>query len=454
MKGGSVSTLSIVFVCILGSLPCLVDSYVRSAHEGRFPYVWDTSSKKSVVWSRGSLLQRILGSSGVRMTDNRIRFISAGWSLIPYMRDDLPFARCKPCEDALCQVEDSELNQAIGVGVGSKKNPIAGTPIIVHGNTTHVCKNGVGRDSLASDTGGTRYDISVCDVVDGPIDVLFTHDRVYLAHVNVDTTLYVVTGLVVVVIIVLITQNLAVDILTLHGSEDSAIPTWLCVFLSLALSICSCLLPGVVNGGDPGFFVPISTLLDLYFFTLIVVYMTIHFFLWFLGVAYTNLQSILKMITVFRRTPLLPAMKSTSVALVTPASVRTGQLHSVNLMVCSLLLAIFSTHGTVETVLTCPLLFVFMFRTIFKSYAVENSFVDRGVSDSYTQVVFEPLLIALDVTVIGTIHMVGMVALAETTLHAHTLFVIMFFIAHTLAYESNRTRRKSTLGPGQAVAVL
>ena len=263
-----------------------------------------------------------------------------------------------------------------------------------------------------------------------------------MTRVNVDTTLYVITGLIVVVIIVLITQNLAVDILTFNATEDSAIPTWTCVFLSILLNVCSCLLPGVVNGVGPGFFVPISTVLDWYFFYIIIFYMTVHCFLWLLSVV--NNHHVLQKITCVKTQKPIPAMKADLllVAETTLPPTRTGQLHSVNLMVCSLLLAIFSTHGTVETVLTSPLLFVFMFRTIFKSYAVENSFVDRGMSDSYTQVVFEPLLIALDIAVIGTVHIVGMVALAETTLHAHTLFVIMFFIAHTLAYESNRTRRR------------
>ena len=170
------SFLTFLFCC--STFPCTVSSYVRSAHEGHFPYVTDTISGRSVVWSRGSLLQHVLGSAAVRMTDNRVRFIPAGWTLIPFIRDDLPFAPCKPCAEALCQVQNSQLMHSVGVGAGSMIFPIARTPVIVHGNTTHVCKNGVGRHSEASDREGTRYDISVCDVVDGPIDVLFTHDRV------------------------------------------------------------------------------------------------------------------------------------------------------------------------------------------------------------------------------------------------------------------------------------
>lgn len=67
-----------------------------------------------------------------------------------------------------------------------------------------------------------------------------------------------------------------------------------------------------------------------------------------------------------------------------------------------------------------------MFRTISKSCAVENSFDTPGVSETYTQVVFEPMLIALDIVVAGTIHVVGTQALAETIIHANTGFALMF----------------------------
>ena len=218
--------------------------------------------------------------------------------------------------------------------------------------------------------------------------------------------------------------------------------------LSLCLSICSCILPGVLRNTGPGLFVPISTLLDWYFFYTIIAYMILHGLIWVCMVVWRKVSHCYG-------TPPDNAVKDTwyaysstrivvvdTKAVVVAPDVRVAQLHSVNLMICALLLSVFSTHGTMETVLTSPLLFVFMFRTMFKSYAIENSFMVIGISESYTQVVFEPLLIALDIVVIGAIHVVGTQALAETTMHANTGFAIMLFIAHTLAYEGNRARRK------------
>jgi hypothetical protein len=262
--------------------------------------------------------------------------------------------------------------------------------------------------------------------------------QVYVTHVNVDTTLYVVTGLFVVVLIVLITQNLAIDILWETSIDNPAISTGMCMFASLCLLLCSCILPGVFNGVGPGLFVPISTLLDWYFFYTIIAYMSLYFFIWVFMTGYQMLHHYNANIIIgwygYTSTVIHPTADESRVA----------QLHSVNFMVCALLLSIFSTHGTIETVLTTPLLFVFMFRTMFKSYAIENSFTVIGMSETYTQVVFEPLLIAFDIVVIGSIHVVGTQALAETIIHANTSFAMMFFIAHTLAYEGNRSRRKCT----------
>ena len=273
-----------------------------------------------------------------------------------------------------------------------------------------------------------------------------------MTRVNVDTSLYLVTGILVVVVIVLITQNLAVDIVRENTQSEPAISTGVCMFLSLVLTICSCVLPGILNGVGPGLFVPISTLLDWYFFYTIIAYMALHSFIWICMALtrkmyrfYTNGKVVNYGWYTYSSEKFETLGKGSSSVYpekqVIPEESRVAQLHSVNFMVCALLLSVFSTHGTIETVLTSPLLFVFMFRTMFKSYAIENSFTTIGLSETYTQVVFEPLLIALDIVVVGSIHIVGTQALAETSMHANTGFVIMLFIAHTLAYEGNRSRR-------------
>jgi hypothetical protein len=338
-------------------------------------------------------------------------------------------AMCKPHMHALCRVESHTLRDTMGVGEGSLIFPTADTSVVVHGNTSHACKNGRGRTSVAAVASESVfvYDISVCDVVEGSLDVLFIHDTVQVVHIDMNSTLYVITALLVVLMVVLVTQNLAFDVITdVHGdSKEPAVSTGTCISLALSLAFSSCVLPGLITGGVPGLFVALITVLDLYYFAVLVLYISLHCLLWACGHIHARLKA--------RRDHSMMSQASFQ---------RVGQLHSVNIMVCSLLLTVCSTHGTIETVLTMPLLFLFTFRTIFKCYAIENSSLSvAGSSDTYKQTVFEPLLVAFDIVVVGSTHVVGTSVLAETDIHSSSEFVIMFVIAHTLAYEGNRARR-------------
>jgi hypothetical protein len=431
-----------------GILLCSVQGclcYVRSAHEDHYPHVWDTESKRAVVWTRGSMLQHVLWAEAIRVTDNRVRFIPAGWSMVSTLQNMSTFSSCVPHSHALCYVTGHGLSDSMGVGEGSMVFPTLGTDVWVHGTTSHSCLNGYGRTSMATNRSAMIYDISVCDVVDGSLSVLFVDDMVHLMHVDINSPMYVIAGVLVVIVIVLITQNLAVDILS-DTTNEPPVSAGVCVFISLLLTLCSCILPGFIAGRGPGPFVPFVTELDRFYFFTVVCYMTTHCSLW-IGSHTWNWLSRNTFPGMSKRSrsdeyiPLVFIEDGVDKQVVTNGF-RVGHLHSVNFMVSALFLAIFSTHGTIETVLTSPLLFVFMFRTIFKSYAVENSSSKPGSLDTYVQVVFEPLLITFDIVVVGTTHIAGTQALAETSMHANSSFLILFFIAHTLAYEGNRTRKR------------
>jgi hypothetical protein len=124
------------------------------------------------------MLQHVIGASAVRVTDNRIRFIPAAWTLLKVGSSTTYSSPCMPNAFALCSVSGNEMRNTVGMGTGSLIFPISGREVRVHGNTTHACKKGQGRISVASDVVEPLYDISVCDVVDGAIEILLVHDRV------------------------------------------------------------------------------------------------------------------------------------------------------------------------------------------------------------------------------------------------------------------------------------
>jgi hypothetical protein len=386
-------------------------AYVRSISEDRFPYMIDTDSRRHLDWGSGSLLQHVLGSAAVRVSDNRVRFIPAGWAI---MDTHSSSATCRPHRKALCIVEGDELNdEAIGVGNGSRIFPFHDTGVTVHGSTSHSCTHGAGRVVVASPS--EVYDVSVCDTVDGSLDVLFTHDRIHLVRVNINNPLYIFSGIIVVLLIVFVTQNLAMDVMTDEVCK-TATSSDICMALSLILAFCTCMLPGMINGGTPDLFTPINTLVDLYYFYIVISYMGIHVFVWIVSACWRfyHRQGAHK-----------------------PGDDRIGRLHSVNFMVCAILISVFSTHGTIETVLTVPLLFVFIFRTLFKIYCIDSN---SKVASSRN--ILEAFLVSIDCIIIAVTHVAGTGPQAETHLHGTSSFCIIFFIAHALAYEATRDRRK------------
>jgi hypothetical protein len=412
----SPTRLLCVFLCVLHSSV----AYVRSINEDRFPYMIDTESQKPLDWGSGSLLHHTLASSAIRVSDNRIRFIPAGWTVIQSQGSS---AACLPHSEALCIVNGNDIYEATGVGHKSKIFPAYDTGVTIHGNISHSCIHGSGRVCLASPS--TVYDVSVCDTVDGSLDVLFVNDRVHLVQIKLNNVLYVTSGIFVVLLIVFVTQNLAIDIMSDRQSQ-AAVSMNMSMMLSMILTVCSCVLPGMVNEGSPGLFVPLSTETDLYSFCLIIAYMILHAAIWLVK-------------SLWRHFCHNETEKS--------VSHRMGHLHNVNFMVCAIILSIFSTHGCLETVLTTPLLFVLLFRTIFKMYMIEHCSVsvspyqEDKVAEWKRQCVqtMEAFLIAIDCIVIILTYTVGTGPQADTYLHGISSFCMIFFIAHALAYEATNS---------------
>ncbi|KAJ1469115.1 hypothetical protein T484DRAFT_1754662 [Baffinella frigidus] len=178
----------------------------------------------------------------IQLTQATTDLTEAGWAI---MDTHSSSATCRPHRKALCIVEGDELNnEAIGVGNGSRIFPFQDTGVTVHGSTSHSCTHGAGRVVVASPS--EVYDVSVCDTVDGSLDVLFTHDRIHLVRVNINNPLYIFSGIIVVLLIVFVTQNLAMDVMTDEVCK-TATSSDICMALSLILAFCTCMLPGFIT---------------------------------------------------------------------------------------------------------------------------------------------------------------------------------------------------------------
>jgi hypothetical protein len=408
---------AVVVALVLCSL-VLCEAYVLSVDEDARPFLTDASPRGGVsgsgggesgcvYWHRGSMLQRLTSTTALRVTYNRVRFITHGFR----PRIDKQYtATCLPVQNALCQVDSNNLN-AVGIHTGSFVFPTQG-PVVVDAGSRHRCSDGSGRDVV---TNIPRYDVSACDVIDNVVDVFYTKEGVQIYEMKFNTALYTFVGILVIVLIVLVTQNLAADIF-MENSETGSIGNGVCILLGSLLVICSCLLPGIVRVveymGDPSqilcvtcnMFFAIVTQIDEHYFYFVLIYVFLQILL---SLTFT----------------------------------RTTQLHNVNFMLCSILLTLFSTHGSMETILTMPLVAALLFRMFFKSFTLHFLHcVSTVEAHSVHNGVIEPFFIALDYMLIAATYVTGIEPLCDTILEAYTQFCIVIAITATLAYEASSSR--------------
>ena len=393
--------------CILYSaLVC--HGYVLSVKENVKPFLVDSSpGGKALQWRRGVMLQRLTSTTALRVTDNRMRFIVHGFRPRINIQHT---ASCLPALNALCEIKGSNLTD-LGIHPGSLIFPTEGL-VIVSADSRHKCKNGNGREVTAN---LQRYDISACDVVDTVMDVLYTSAGLQVKKMQFNYSLYTLVGMLVVVLIVLISQNLAADIFT-EGRETASIKKSVCILLGSLLVFCSCFMPGFVRMIEHNkkyteifcfscnMFFALVTQLDEHYFYFVSIYFLVQIVL---------------------------------ACLVT----RTSHLHNVNYMLSAILLTLFSTHGSMETILTTPLVFALTFRMFFKSFTL-NVLDCAFTAEAHTvhNGVFEPLFIALDYLLIAATYVAGMEPLSDTMLEAYTQFSIVSVLAIALAYEASVKR--------------
>jgi hypothetical protein len=435
----STATVLTVAVLFFSMLPRANGFTVQLSEQSR-PYLILSDDQGAVRWTHGTLLQQITGSLAVRITDNRVRIMTRVDSGDVLKERYSLSARCDPVQSALCVVNGDGLSK-LGIGHGSQIFPEQGT-IVVHGNITKGCSDGAGRVSTKHDHAtqhSARYDISACDVFDSNIDILYMFDeergnfQAYIAPTGFNQTLYGVVGLLVICCIVVITQNLAIDVLHSSKAKGSPISLDKCIALGALLVICCAILPGVANtlpedrrhvgrSGTSSFFYPVITQTEYLYFVILVLYLV--------------LQSVLALIFIG----------------IVRTDERRGKLHTVNFLVSVVLLALLSSHGTVETALTPALLFVLLFRTTFKFCSLEIHVPADSVDSAckpheHWHRTLELILITLDNAIIlGTLN-TGVLPINSTDIEGMTFATMLTSVAISLgvgaAWKQNKTQNRT-----------
>jgi hypothetical protein len=394
-------------------------AFTAQLSEATRPMLHLADNGGAVRWDRGSLIQQVVSATALRVVDNRLRFLGRADSG-EILTSHYDYAtRCDRVADSLCLVQGDGL-LPLGIGDGSRIFPVNG-PVVVHGNMSSGCLDGNGRTVTSSDF--SRYDVSACDSYDSVFDLLFLYNttrgefELRVAPVQFPQTLYGVVGFIVVVCIVVITQNLAIDLMQMESSKGVPVSTSTCMLLGIVLGVTSGLCPGWVRGSSNYFFHATVTQTDQLYAGILITYINIQ-----LALAFAFEW-------VFQKDE------------------RRGKLHSVNFLLSVVLLALLSTHGTIETVLTPALFFVMLFRTTFKfimlelnapSPQLQSSNVMSSTQhatfprDFYWHRTLEMLLIALDAVVIISTLNAGVLPINSTNIEALTSASMLFIVGVAL----------------------
>lgn len=395
-------------------MPPPVAAWTVQLSENALPGLRVASNNEAVTWATGALNLALAADEGVRVTDNRLRVLTTP------VHSSAEFS--VPCErhpDALCQVKGDDLAESLGIGDGSLIFPVNGTVNLDPEFQFRGCTRGTGRVLVTSG----RYDVSACDVFDSNLDVLLHDGRLSVFRVELNSTLYGWVGFVVIIAIVIITQNLAADLF--HDASGTVHPVdakW-CVLLGAAIVALAGIAPGAeidqANACEGwhftlcGLFYPLLSLTDQFFMFIALLYILVQVLC---GVAP---EAVLWMQGWWH------------------GAAPTGNkrpLHSVNFLVACILISVVSTHGSVETPLTAPLTFVLLFRVIFKvlSLKLKSNTAELEVSAR----VAEPLLVAADCVLIVNCTLLGVLPNATHPVEGITFCAMLFIVAAVLAHEA------------------
>ena len=163
-------------------------SYYVALDQASAPFLktWDGVA---VDWSTGPVAALVDTSFAVRVNSRGMHF---------YQHDVNPRgagARCKRHADALCETEG-----------GSLVFPERAAPRYAFG-ASHCGTNSVGRVVVAN---ASIYDISMCDLVQGQLDVIYWRDHLYFDYnLYLPEWAYILTALAVLYLVVSLGQNIA-----------------------------------------------------------------------------------------------------------------------------------------------------------------------------------------------------------------------------------------------------
>ena len=357
-----------------------------------FPFLRNIETPKVVMrWDSGGSINLINGCKLVRITRRGVRCIATSARLIPgwERRFDSPSMSCVALNTALCVTEK-----------GDRFFPT--DKVFVSESSVSMCVHGQGRQLVAdrqtytvenTTNGTTEDDISLCDVLDRNMDVVYdpVNNRIHTKELSDTMSLYGFMSVLILVVVILAAEALA-DATRSHLTHN--ITAWVLLTTSSLLVLC----------GADGRLHPFVTTDDKYFVYISAMYVITSTIYWVSSV--THLAS-----------PVTTATNNQ----IGPQTQRDG----INAMIGSVYFAICVIYGTPDNQYVSGFFFVFLFRCMQKLYSAYHA------PDEWTLCANTVLM--LDVTYTVTIYCFGIlphvIDEAETIFYAAAQYVVCEKIA-------------------------
>jgi hypothetical protein len=201
-----------VFVVILSSLQLSESTSISIVDsENAYPFLRNVDTPQSPIqWDSGYAIQLLSSCKFIRITRRGVRCIAASDNVIPgwvhefTQKDEMHGDSCMPINNALCVMND-----------GKRFFPT--DLVFVTDGSVSKCRNGQNRRLVESDAvppgnGSIRFtpkytpdDISLCDVLDTNLDVIYdpVNNHIFTKQLSNSTWLYTTMSFLILVVVVL-----------------------------------------------------------------------------------------------------------------------------------------------------------------------------------------------------------------------------------------------------------
>lgn len=210
-----VTTLSITLACTSGA-----DGFFVSISDKAYPFINEVSSGLTLAWSYGSYAQLTRSSIALRVNERGVNFIHTGSVRDLATSSSWTAHDCYDSTTSLCVLRDgSRVFPFDRVSIAANRSRVS--PDIAE-VALEGCRSTRESRRRISDLIYT-YDISLCDVVDSRLDVLYLslENRVLLRRNATPLWVYVLVSLVSVYLVSSIAQNVSALLSTEKNTEKT-----------------------------------------------------------------------------------------------------------------------------------------------------------------------------------------------------------------------------------------